>query len=80
MVFDNAVFVDEAASMGNPRRTKFSGLPQYQQTLVVECVGRDDVSELHPGVWTELVRIAQVDADFRQACLALEFAAVSAPA
>lgn len=51
---------------------EYRDLPDYQKRLIINCVCKDDVSDLPPGDWAELARIAEVDADFRSACLALE--------
>jgi hypothetical protein len=51
---------------------EYKDLPNHQKRLIIHCVCKDDVSELQPGEWAELVRIAETDADFRSACLTLE--------
>lgn len=47
-------------------------LPTSQKLLIATCFGRVDESELHPGEWSELVRLACDDSDFRAAVLELE--------
>ena len=51
---------------------EYKDLPGYQKRLIISCVCRDAVADLEPGEWAELGRLAETDADFRLACLALE--------
>ena len=50
---------------------EYKDLPDYQRRLIITCVCRDDVSDLEPGEWDEVVRLSEADADFRSACLVL---------
>ena len=37
---------------------KYSELQEPQKHLIIDCIGRDDVSELKAGVWDGIVRLA----------------------
>jgi len=51
---------------------EYQDLPEPQKQLIIECLGRDNLSELKAGVWDEVVRLAQHDVDFRSACVGLD--------
>ena len=51
---------------------EYKDLLDQQKRLIITCVCRDDVAELEPGEWAEIVRLSEADADFRSACIKLE--------
>jgi hypothetical protein len=50
---------------------EYRDLPDAHKHKIWACVGHDDVAELPPELWTELVRLAQANPDFRNVCIDL---------